>query len=56
VLLADATKFPGKGIARVCSAQDLAAVVTEPHADTATLGRLRESGVEIITTVREGTE
>ncbi|HSE70446.1 MAG TPA: DeoR/GlpR family DNA-binding transcription regulator [Nocardioidaceae bacterium] len=56
VLLADATKFPGKGIARVCSAQDLAAVVTEPHADAATLGRLRESGVEIITTVREGTE
>jgi DeoR/GlpR family transcriptional regulator of sugar metabolism len=51
VLVADAGKFPGKGIARVCGAADLAAIVTEPEADPDTLSRLRESGVEIITTL-----
>lgn len=50
VLVADAGKFPGKGIARVCGAADLAAIVTEPEADPDTLTWLRESGVEIITT------
>ena len=50
LLLADASKFPGKGIARVCSATDLAAVVTEPAADPTTLGLLEESGVEVLTT------
>jgi DeoR/GlpR family transcriptional regulator of sugar metabolism len=50
VLLADASKFPGKGIARVCSGTDLAAVVTEPAADPTTLGLLEESGVEVLTT------
>ncbi len=53
VLLADATKFPGKGIARVCGAQDLAAVVTEPHADPATTAMLRDHGVEVVTTATE---
>ncbi|QNN54174.1 DeoR/GlpR family DNA-binding transcription regulator [Nocardioides mesophilus] len=51
VLLADADKFPGKGIARVCGPGDLAAVVTEPGADAATLDCLREHGVEIITSL-----
>jgi len=51
VLVADASKFPGKGIARVCGAVNLAAVVTEPGADPDTLAVLRESGAEIITTV-----
>jgi DeoR/GlpR family transcriptional regulator of sugar metabolism len=54
VLLADASKFPGKGIARVCSAFDLAAVVTEPDADAATLARLSDRGVEVLTTGSEG--
>ncbi len=53
VLVADASKFPGKGIARVCGAGDLSAVVTEPGADPDTLGCLGESGVEIITTSEE---
>jgi len=54
VLLADSSKFPGKGVARVCSAFDLAAVVTEPEADAATLARLRDRGVELLTTGSEG--
>lgn len=49
VLVADAGKFPGKGIARVCGAADLTAVVTEPHADPETLALLTESGVEVLT-------
>lgn len=50
VLVADADKFPGKGIARVCGAGDLAAVVTEPAADAETLACLRDAGAEIVTT------
>lgn len=50
VLLADAEKFPGTGIARVCGAEDLDGVVTEPGADSATLSWLREAGVEVLTT------
>ncbi len=33
VLLADATKFPGHGVARVCEPTELSMVVTEPGAD-----------------------
>jgi DeoR/GlpR family transcriptional regulator of sugar metabolism len=50
VLVADASKFPGRGIARVCGPGDLAAVVTEPEADAQTLAWMGEAGVEIITT------
>ena len=50
VLVADASMFPGRGIARVCGPADLAAVVTEPSSDAATLANLAEAGVEIITT------
>ena len=50
VLLADAGKFPGRGIARVCGASDLAALVTEPGADPGTLLALADAGVEVITT------
>lgn len=50
VLLADAGKFPGRGIARVCGPADLAAVVTEPRSDPDTLRLLAESGVEVVTT------
>ncbi len=51
VLVADASKFPGRGIARVCGPADLAAVVTEPGSDPETLACLVESGVEIITSL-----
>ena len=51
VLVADASKFPGRGIARVCGPTDLAAVVTEPGSDPETLAGLAESGVEIITSL-----
>jgi len=50
VLVADADKFPGRGIARVCGASDLAALVTEPGADRETLAAVAEAGVEVITT------
>jgi len=51
VLVADAGKFPGRGIARVCGPEELAAVVTEQCADAPTLDWLDASGVEIITAV-----
>jgi DeoR/GlpR family transcriptional regulator of sugar metabolism len=50
VLVADAGKFPGRGIARVCRARDLAALVTEPTADAATLAAVADAGVEVLTT------
>ena len=49
VLVADADKFPGRGIARVCGAADLAALVTEPGADLETLAAVADAGVEVIT-------
>jgi len=49
VLVADASKFPGRGIARVCGPGDLAAVVTEHGADPDTLAWLGACGVEIVT-------
>lgn len=51
VLVADASKFPGRGIARVCGPADLAAVVTEPSSDPATLAGLAEAGVEVVTSL-----
>ncbi len=50
VLVAAADKFPGRGIARVCGAVDLAALVTEPAADQDTLAAVADAGVEVITT------
>ena len=48
VLLADAQKFPGTGMARVCGPEDLDVVVTNAPADRATLTSLREAGVEVV--------
>jgi DeoR/GlpR family transcriptional regulator of sugar metabolism len=48
VLLADATKFPGHGVAKVCEPTELSMVVTEPAADQATRGQLEEAGVEVL--------
>ncbi|MGW0824438.1 DeoR/GlpR family DNA-binding transcription regulator [Streptomyces sp. NPDC002845] len=48
VLLADAGKFPGTGMARVCGPEDLDVVVTNAPADEATRTSLREAGVEVV--------
>lgn len=48
VLAADAGKFPGTGMARVCGPEDLDVVVTNAPADAATCGALREAGVEVV--------
>jgi DeoR/GlpR family transcriptional regulator of sugar metabolism len=48
ILLADATKFPGTGVARVCGPEELDIVVTNAGADPATCARMREADVEVI--------
>ncbi|MEU8225007.1 DeoR/GlpR family DNA-binding transcription regulator [Kribbella sp. NPDC048915] len=48
VLLADRTKFPGHGVARVCEPGELSMVVTEPEADESTRAQLTEAGVEVV--------
>ena len=48
VLLADRTKFPGHGVARVCEPGELSMVVTEPGADEATRTQLTEAGVQVV--------
>jgi DeoR/GlpR family transcriptional regulator of sugar metabolism len=48
VLLADASKFPGTGVARVCGPQELHLVVTNAPADPVTRAALTDTGVEVI--------
>jgi DeoR/GlpR family transcriptional regulator of sugar metabolism len=48
VLLADAAKFPGTGMARVCGPEELDVVVTNTPADETTRTSLREAGVEVV--------
>ena len=48
VLLADATKFPGTGIAKVCGPEDIDVVVTNAPADQATRTALRDADVEVV--------
>jgi len=48
VLLADASKFPGTGMARVCLPQDLHVVVTNAPADPDTRAALSDAGVQVI--------
>ncbi|MQA12007.1 MAG: DeoR family transcriptional regulator [Pseudonocardiaceae bacterium] len=50
VLLADATRFPGAGLARVCGPDEVDVLVTSEGACPRTLGVLREAGVEVVTT------
>jgi DeoR/GlpR family transcriptional regulator of sugar metabolism len=52
VLLADASKFPGRGMARVCGPQELDVVVTDAPADSPTPSLLREAGVDVRQAVR----
>ncbi|MFB7650543.1 MULTISPECIES: DeoR/GlpR family DNA-binding transcription regulator [unclassified Streptomyces] len=50
VLLASAGKFPGhSGLARVCGAADIDALITNDTSDPATLAAFREAGTEVIT-------
>ncbi|MGP3924966.1 DeoR/GlpR family DNA-binding transcription regulator [Streptomyces sp. 8N616] len=48
VLLADAGKFPGTGMARVCGPEELDVVVTNAPSDPATCAALEEAGVEVV--------
>ena len=48
VLVADADKFPGTGMARVCGPEELDVVVTNAGADAVTTAAFREVGVEVI--------
>jgi len=50
VLLADAAKFPGTGMARVCGPEELDVVVTDavPAAAAGTRGALEEAGVRVV--------
>ncbi|MEU1304772.1 DeoR/GlpR family DNA-binding transcription regulator [Streptomyces shenzhenensis] len=48
VLLADAAKFPGTGMAKVCGPEDLDVVVTDAPVDAVTRSALQEAGVEVL--------
>jgi DeoR/GlpR family transcriptional regulator of sugar metabolism len=48
ILLADATKFPGTGVGRVCGPEALGVVVTSAGADPTTCRALTDVGVEVI--------
>ncbi|MEA5364379.1 DeoR/GlpR family DNA-binding transcription regulator [Amycolatopsis sp., V23-08] len=48
VLLADAGKFPGTGLAKVCGPDALDVVVTSAGADATTCAALGEAGVEVL--------
>ena len=47
VLIADASKFPGRGMARVCGPEELDIVVTDAPAKSPALSVLREAGVDV---------
>jgi DeoR/GlpR family transcriptional regulator of sugar metabolism len=53
VLLADASKFPGRGMTRVCGPEELDIVVTDAPADSPTCSALREAGVEMLQVGRQ---
>jgi DeoR/GlpR family transcriptional regulator of sugar metabolism len=54
VLLADASKFPGRGMARVCGPQELDVVVTDADEQTPALSAFADSEVEIRQAIRPG--
>ncbi|WP_181785144.1 DeoR/GlpR family DNA-binding transcription regulator [Streptomyces phytophilus] len=49
-LVADASKFPGTGMAKVCGPQDLDVVVTNPLSDTTTCTALEQMDVRVVQT------
>ncbi|MBA4863700.1 DeoR/GlpR transcriptional regulator [Streptomyces sp. PSKA54] len=48
VLLADAGKFPGTGMAKVCGPEDLDVVVTNASSDAATCAAFEEAGAKVV--------
>jgi DeoR/GlpR family transcriptional regulator of sugar metabolism len=48
VLLTDADKFPGGGVARVCGAEEIDMVVTSAGADKSTLAAMRDANVDVV--------
>jgi DeoR/GlpR family transcriptional regulator of sugar metabolism len=48
VLLADAEKFSMGGIVRICSAEELDAVVTDASSDDASVAALADTGVDVV--------
>lgn len=48
VLIADGSKFPGSGLARVCGPESLDVLVTDDQADPATLEVFRQAGAEVV--------
>ncbi|MDO9381218.1 MAG: DeoR/GlpR family DNA-binding transcription regulator [Nocardioidaceae bacterium] len=48
VLVADDSKFPGSGFARVCGPEVVDVVVTGPHADDQTLAAFAEAGASVL--------
>ena len=48
VLLADAAKFPGTGMAKVCGPEDLDVVVTDAELSAAMRLVLEEAGVRVV--------
>jgi DeoR/GlpR family transcriptional regulator of sugar metabolism len=50
VLLADKSKFPGKGMVKICGPEDLDVLVTNATPDDATYTALNEAGVRVVPT------
>lgn len=48
VLVADGSKFPGSGLARVCGPERLDYLVTDEDADAGTLDVVRQAGAEVV--------
>jgi DeoR/GlpR family transcriptional regulator of sugar metabolism len=48
VLIADGSKFPGSGLARVCGPERLDVLVTDEDADPGTLDVVRQAGAEVV--------
>jgi DeoR/GlpR family transcriptional regulator of sugar metabolism len=48
VLLADAGKLPGTGVARICGPDELDVLVTNADADAATCAGLKDAGVKVV--------
>lgn len=48
VLIADGSKFPGSGLARVCGPERLDVLVTNEDADPGTLDVVRQAGAEVV--------
>lgn len=47
ILVADGSKFPGSGLARICGAGEIDTLVTSPGADPTTLATFEEAGAEV---------